>query len=271
MTDTNTYIKQLKEFNPLRESLIRTAIQEFHFPQGSRGLDAGCGIGIQSMMLAEEVGSSGHVTGLDIAEELLQCAGEFIKTSELSERISFKEGDINNLPFENGIFDWVWSSDCVGYPTAQEPAILLRELTRVAKPGGRVAILGYTSQQLLPGYPLLEARLNATCLSHTHLLEGKRPEQNFLCALGWFREVGLEDITAHTFVKDISAPISEDICIALVSLFDMLWGRKLPEVSDDDWEEFRRLCQPESSDFILNYPDYYGFYTYSMFSGRIPL
>jgi SAM-dependent methyltransferase len=270
MTDTNTYIKQLIEFDPLRESLIRSAIQIFHLPQGSRGLDAGCGIGLQSLMLAQEVGSTGHVIGLDIAEELLQYAGEFIKTSELSECISYKKGDISNLPFENDIFDWVWSSDCVGYPTAQVPVVLLKELVRVAKPGGRVAILGYTSQQLLPGYPILEARLNATCLSHTHLLEGKKPEQNFLCALGWFREAGLEDITAHTFVKDMSAPLSEDIRIALVSLFDMLWGRKLPEVSDEDWEEFQRLCRPESPDFILNRQDYYAFYTYSMFSGRVP-
>ncbi len=270
MTDTNTYIRQLIEFNPLRESLLLRAIRVLQLPQGSRGMDAGCGIGLQVLVLAEEVGPSGHVTGLDISDEYLQYAKGIVKASELSKRISFKEGNVTNLPFENDSFDWVWSADCVGCPTAEKPVLLLRELARVVKPGGRVAILGYSSQQLLPGYPLLEARLNATCLSHTPLLEGKRPEQNFLCALGWFREAGLEDITVHTFVKDVYASLSEDIHIALVSLLDMLWGKKRSEVQEDDWKEFQRLCRPESPDFILNRPDYYAFYTYSMFSGKVP-
>lgn len=270
MTDTNTYIRQHIEFNPIRKSLIRLAIQSLQLPQGSRGLDAGCGIGLQALMLAEEVGPSGHVTGLDISADLLQYARRMVKTSELSECVSFKEGDVNYLPFANESFDWVWSADCVGYPTAKEPVPLLKELTRVVKPGGRLALLGYSSQQLLPGYPLLEARLNATCLSHAPLLKGITPEQNFLCALAWFQDLGLENITARTFIKDVYVPLNEDIRTALFSLMDMLWGKKSPGVSKDDWEEFQRLCRPESLDFILNRPDYYAFYTYSMFTGEIP-
>jgi demethylmenaquinone methyltransferase/2-methoxy-6-polyprenyl-1,4-benzoquinol methylase len=50
----------------------------------------------------------------------------------------------------------------------------------------------------------------------------------------------------------------------------MLWGKKRSEVQEDDWKEFQRLCRPESPDFILNRPDYYAFYTYSMFSGKVP-
>jgi demethylmenaquinone methyltransferase/2-methoxy-6-polyprenyl-1,4-benzoquinol methylase len=270
MTDTNTYIQQLNDFNPLRESIIRMAIQNLQLPQGSRGLDAGCGIGLQVLMLAEEVGPSGHVTGLDISADFLQYARGMVKTSELSKCVSFEEGDVHNLPFADESFDWVWSVDCVGYPAAEKPVILLKELARVVKPGGRVAIMGYSSQQLLPGYPLLEARLNANCLSHAPLLAGKKPEQNFLCARGWFQELGLENIAAQTFVQDVFAPLSEDIHMALVSLLDMLWGKKSSGVSENDWEEFQRLCRPESPDFILNHPDYYAFYTYSMFSGEVP-
>ncbi|MGD8538580.1 MAG: class I SAM-dependent methyltransferase [Candidatus Aminicenantes bacterium] len=270
MTDAKTYIQKHAEFNPIRESLIREAVRILKLPKGSRGLDAGCGIGLQAMLLAEEIGPSGHVTGLDISSDLLQYARESSETSELSKCVSFEEGDVNNLPFENDTFDWVWSADCVGYPTAVTPVCLLKELARVVKPGGRVAILGYSSQQLLPGYPFLEARLNATCLSHAPLLKGKSPEQNFLCALGWFHELGFEDSAPYTLVKDMSAPLSEEIRVALVSLFDMLWGTKSSEVREDDWEEFERLCLPESPDFILNRPDYYAFYTYSMFTGRVP-
>lgn len=270
MTDTKTYIQKLEEFNPLKESIVRSAVQALQIPLGSRGLDAGCGIGYQSLILADEVGPSGHVTGLDLSAEFLLCAEKIVEKSDLSDRITFREGNVNNLPFENNAFDWVWSADCVGYPTAENPVSLLRELARVVKPGGSLTILAFSSQQLLPGHSLLEARLNATCSAYIPFLKGKKPQQNFLRALGWFREVGLEDLTVHTFVKDVHAPLRENIQTALISLYFMLWGERQPEVSEGDWEEFQRLCQPDSPDCLLNLRDYYAFFTYSMFSGKVP-
>jgi len=270
MTDMDTYIRQLEDSNPLREPTLREAIRVLHLPSGSRGLDAGCGIGHPALLLAEAVGPAGHVTGLDISAELLIHAKEIVNKAGLTEQISFQEGDVNKVPFENDTFDWVWSSDCVGYPTSEEPLSLLKELARVVKPGGSVAILAWSSQQMLPGYPLLEARLNATCSALIPCVKGKRPESNFVCALGWFRQAGFEESKAQTFAGNVYAPLSEDIRTALVTFFKMLWGEPQPEVSEEDWAEFQRLCQPESPDFILNLPDYYAFFTYSMFWGKVP-
>ena len=268
MTDTDIYIKQLAESNPLREPTLRSAIQALELPPGSQGLDAGCGIGLQVLWLAEAVGSAGHVTGLDISGEFLLHAKEVVKKSGLSEQISLKEGDVNKLPFDDDTFDWVWSSDCVGYPTG-DLLPLLKEIARVVKPGGTVAILAWSSQQLLPGYPLLEARLNATCSALIPCVKGKKPESNFLRALGWFCHAGYEEPTVQTFVGDVHVPLSEDIRTALISLFQMLWGEPQPGVSQEDRAEYQRLCQPDSPDFILNLPDYYAFFTYSMFSGKV--
>ena len=269
MTDTDTYIQRLEESNPLREPTLRSAIQALRLPSGSRGLDVGCGIGLQALLLAEAVGSAGHVTGLDLSPEFLVYAAEIVKQSGLAERISFREGDVSKLPLDGNTFDWVWSADCVGYPVG-ELLPLLKELARVVRPGGSMAILAWSSQQLLPGYPLLEARLNATCSGLAPFVKGKRPESHFLRALGWFREAGLEEPTAQTFVGDVQAPLSSGVRSALTSLFEMLWGEPQPEVSQEDWSEYQRLCQPESPDFILNLPDHYAFFTYSMFRGRVP-
>jgi len=270
MTDTDTYIKQLTESYPLRESILQEVIQALKLPLGSRGLDAGCGIGLPALLLAEAVGPTGHVTGLDISAEFLHHAEGIIKKSGLSERISIQEGDLNKLPFDDDTFDWVWSSDCVGYPTAEEPLPLLKELARVVKPGGSVAIIAWSSQQLLPGYPLLEARLNATCSAIIPCVEGKRPESQFSRALGWFHQVGFEQSTAQTLVGNVQTPLSEDLRNALISFFQMLWGEPQSDVSEEDWAEYQRLCQQESPDFILNLPDYYAFFTYSMFCGQVP-
>jgi ubiquinone/menaquinone biosynthesis C-methylase UbiE len=270
MTDTNSYINMAIRANPIREPMLREAIQALKLASGSQGLDAGCGIGLQALLLAEAVGAAGHVTGLDISREFLLYAKNIVESSALSGRITFKEGDLNKLPFDDNTFDWVWSVDSVGYPTEENPLSTLKELARVVKPGGSLAILGWSSQMLLPGHPLLEARLNETCSSYIPYVKEKKPESNFLSALGWFRDLGLEDTTTRTFVDEINAPLSDDIRTALISFFEMLWGEPQPEVSEEDWTEYQRLCNPDSPDFILDRPDYYAFYTYSMFQGKVP-
>ena len=55
MTDIDAYIQKLAVFNPLIEPTVYPAIQALQLPSGSRGMDAGCGIGLQTSLLAEAV------------------------------------------------------------------------------------------------------------------------------------------------------------------------------------------------------------------------
>jgi len=267
--DTNIYVQRLLEAEPLREPVLRSLIRSLQLPRGSRGLDAGCGIGLQTLLLTEAVGDEGHITGVDILPELLAYGAATVAKKELSDRITFREADVSHLPFEKDTFDWVWSADCIGYP-AGELAPLLEELKRVVKPGGKILLLGWSSQQLLPGHPLLEARLNATCSGYIPFLKEKSPELNFMCARHWFQEAGLEDVKVRTFIGEVQSPLGRGERTALISLFDMLWGSPQPETSPEDWRQYQRLCKPESPDFILDIPDYYGFFTYTMFTGKVP-
>ncbi|MBN1222690.1 MAG: class I SAM-dependent methyltransferase [Candidatus Aminicenantes bacterium] len=270
MADLDSYIKQLKETFPLRKPVLRSAIRQLQIPLGARVLDAGCGIGQPALLLADEVGPAGHVTAIDRCGTFLIHAGQIAKNADLSDRISFREGDLKELPFDNHQFDWAWSADCAGYPSVGEPLPLLKELSRVVKPGGGIAVIAWSSQNLLPGYPLLEARLNVTSSSIEQHMMAKSPESAFLRALGWFRETGLEEVEAQTFVGNVCAPLDDEIRAALLSFFHMLWGESQSRVSKEDWKEYRRLCLPESADFLLNLTDYYGFFTYSMFHGKVP-
>jgi ubiquinone/menaquinone biosynthesis C-methylase UbiE len=268
MTDADTYIHKLAISNPLMEPTIRAAIQALQLPVGSRGLDAGCGIGLQAALLAKAVGPAGHVTGLDLSPEFLLYAETTVHKLGLSEQITFRVGDVRQLPFDDNTFDWAWSSNCVGYAPL-EPLPLIKELARVVRPGGSVAILAWSSETLLPGYPALEAHLDATSAGIAPFVKGKQPELHFMRALGWFREVGLKEATARTFVGDAYAPLSDDLRQALIALFEMRWPGSESELSPEDRAEYRRLCRPESPEFILNHPDYYAFFTCTMFRGQV--
>jgi len=92
--NTESYIQSLLVSNPLRELTLRAMVMALQLPKGSGGLDAGCGIGLQCLLLAEEVGLTGHVTGLDVSVEMLDRGREIVKEAGLSERISFQEGDV---------------------------------------------------------------------------------------------------------------------------------------------------------------------------------
>jgi demethylmenaquinone methyltransferase/2-methoxy-6-polyprenyl-1,4-benzoquinol methylase len=185
----------------------------------------------------------------------------------LSERISFQEGDVARLPFDADTFDWAWSTDCVGY-APMEPLPLLKELARVVKPGGIVSVAAWSSEELLPGHPRLEARLEATSSGIAPFTQGKKPELHFLRALGWFRQLGMKEPKAETFAGSASAPLGDEVRNALALLFDMRWPDVSAELSSEDSAEFQRLCLPESPDFILNLPDYHAFFTYTMFWGK---
>ncbi len=270
MSDTEKYLERLDLSNVLRAPVIKNVIDTIKLSFGSKGLDAGCGNGYFTLMLAEAVGHSGHVTGLDIEELFLTSGSALALQAELAERISFTRGDVKKLPFKDNAFDWAVSIDLIGYAILQvHPAVLLKELARVVKPGGMVNILMWSSQMLLPGYPALEARLNATTSGIAPFDEKMKPELHYMRALEWFKQAGLSETKAQTFVGDINPPISKEKQKALLDLFEMRWGGDNTELSEDDQLEYQRLCRVDSQDLILKLPGYYGFFTYSLFQGRV--
>jgi len=97
---------------------------------GDRVLDACCGTGDLALAVQAE---GGAVTGLDFSEGMLERARR--KSSE----IEWIRGDLLRLPFQDGAFDAVTVG--FGVRNVDDLDRALRELRRVLKPGGRLAIL----------------------------------------------------------------------------------------------------------------------------------
>ena len=77
----------------------------------------------------------------------------------------------------------------------------------------------------------------------------------------------MEEITVWIFAGGVCAPFYDYIRSALTAFIEMRGVGVEAGSSEGGWAEYRRLCLAESPDFILNLPDYYVFYTYSMFRG----
>jgi len=265
---TDSSASLLRAADRLRAPAIASAIEALRLGAGSHGLDAGCGIGSHCDLLLRATSPGGHLTGLDVSPDHLSVAEEAARRGGLSDRVLFREGNVRDLPFETGDFDWAWSVDCVGFIPG-DPVEMVRGLARVVKPGGIVALLLWSSQQLLPGYPYLEARLNGTRAGAAPATPQWPPHRHPLRAIGWLSRAGLRDPVARSFVIDIHAPLLEDQKAALASLIEMRWGDPESEVSKADQEVFQRLKDRTHPDSIVDSKDYFGFFTYSLFWGVV--
>lgn len=262
------YAGQLAAMEVLLAPIRRGAIAALQLPMGSRGLDAGCGIGLQAIELAQAVGPGGEVLGADLNPTLLAEAGRRAQAAGVSNRLRFEMADVRCLPYGDGAFDWAWSSDCVGYGIS-EPVAAVRELARVVRPGGVVALLVWSSQMLLPGFPRLEARLNATGPGLAPFESGMPPESHHLRGLGLLRAAGLVEGQARTFLGEAQAPLPGPLREALAALVAMRWTGAEAELSAEDAADFQRLCAPGSAEFVIDHPDYHAWFAETLFWGRV--
>ena len=100
-----------------------------------RVLDIGSGIGGPSRYLAHRFGCA--VTGIDLTDEFVAVATMLAERTRLPGRVSYRQGDALDLPFDDASFDLVWSQNAAMNVADRER--LYREMRRVLKPGGRVA------------------------------------------------------------------------------------------------------------------------------------
>ena len=101
-----------------------------------RVLDVGSGVGGTSRCLAREFGC--HVTGIDLTDEYCRAAAMLSARIGLGELVDYRQGDATNLPFPDHLFDIVWTEH-VAMNIPDKPR-LYREMYRVLKPGGTLAI-----------------------------------------------------------------------------------------------------------------------------------
>jgi 2-polyprenyl-3-methyl-5-hydroxy-6-metoxy-1,4-benzoquinol methylase len=100
-------------------------------------LDAGCGIGHWGRVLAPFLAPDAVLTGVDREPEWVETAAAIARSKGLS-RFSYRQGDVNSLPFPDASFDLVTCQTLLIH--VPDPRATLREFARVLKPGGLMAL-----------------------------------------------------------------------------------------------------------------------------------
>lgn len=148
-------------------------------------LDLGSGAGLDVLLAARRVGPAGKVYGLDMTDEMLALARENQKKSGIT-NVEFIKGDMENIPLPDNHVDVV-ISNCV-INLAADKAKVIREVFRVLKPGGRLAVSDMVWQREVPAWLRQSAELWAGCVAGALTAE----EYRRLLAAAGFTDTGLE-------------------------------------------------------------------------------
>jgi len=117
----------------LAELLHRDSI----YPDGSRVLEAGCGVGAQTVILAKNNPRT-HFTSIDSSPASVEAARAAVERAGFR-NVSFQTADIFQLPFAEASFDHVFV--CFVLEHLRQPGEALRRLRAVLKPGGTLTVI----------------------------------------------------------------------------------------------------------------------------------
>jgi len=164
---------------------------------GETVLDLGAGGGFDCFIAGAKVGAQGRVIGVDMTPEMVSKARRniegYTKQTRLA-NVEFRLGEIENLPVADASVDVV-ISNCVLNLSPDKPRVW-REVARVLKPGGRVAVSDLALLKPLPEAVRADVEALVGCVAGAVLVDETRAQAE---------AAGLSDIVLHSKPEYIDA------------------------------------------------------------------
>ena len=141
---------------------------------GERVLEVGCGSGALCRLVAPDLRPGGEMVGVDLAPDMIAAAQGYAEMSPLATLLEQERGGLRfevasaeRLPYDDATFDAAFAARLLLH--VADPLRVVREMARVVKPGGRVALMDWDFETLAVDHPdraLTRRLLHWRCDNH---------------------------------------------------------------------------------------------------------
>ncbi len=219
-------------------------IRDLHIVRGSHVVDAGCGPGLWTPMLARAVGPEGHITGVDISIEALITAHRRSQNKWYTSQLQLKRGTLEQLPVQSGSPQMIFSANVSQY--LPDPISTFAAMGSCLAPGGRLAIKDIDFGTMR--FSNIDAGLQARVLRARERWEKMRVAQGYTFEDSWvgsklagyLRAAGFEEVQEKRYRVVRRFPLSQDFRFYLQGIAEWFvceGGPLLDEEDRQNWLE----------------------------------
>src|SRR5579859_80890 len=193
-----------------RERMVR----DLHLRKGSYVVDAGCGPGLWTPLLARAIGPMGHITGVDISPAALITAQQRSQAQWYQRQVQYKQGVLEQLPVQWGSADVIFSANVSQY--LPDPVGTFAAMGQYLKHEGRLVVkdIDFGTMRFHNIDPILQARV----LQAREQWERERVEAGYAFEDSWvgsklagyMRAAGYTHVTEKSYRIRRSYPLPED-------------------------------------------------------------
>ena len=222
-------------------------------PPDATVLDVPCGNGFYTRRLADRLGADGRLVAVDVSDECLERTRTELEGVDAPAEII--EADAYALPFPDDTFDVVW---CAQSLISLDPEKAVREMHRVVKPSGLVAILEVDEfhHVLLPWPAEVEAELpaavHAACVRKYGDGVKLSPTRRLRRIL---KQCGFRSVRRDTFPAERASPFDPSTIEFLTHHLHYLRSLAYPHLPAALRPAFDRTADPDSPDSLFRMPD----------------
>jgi len=213
-------------------------VRELNLPRGSLLIDAGCGPGMWTPLLAEAIGQDGHIIGVDIAIEALITARQRSREAWYRHIVEYKQAPLEQLPVAPGTADAIFSANVSQY--LPQPVETFAAMGRSLADGGRLIIKDIDFGTLR--FHSIDAALQARVLQARERWEKVRAEEGFAFEDSWvgsklagyLREAGYEQVQERSYRIVRRYPLPPDFRQYLQGIAEWFVSEKAPYLVPGD-------------------------------------
>ena len=230
-------------------------IRDLHLKPGNLVVDAGCGPGLWTPLLARFIGPRGRIIGVDISAEALVTAQRRNKDRWYSRMVQYRCATLEQLPLARGTADVIFSANVSQY--LPQPVNTFAAMGQYLTDGGRIVIKDIDFGTMF--FHNIDAGLQARVLQARERWEAMRVDEGYAFEDSWvgsklgryLRLAGYEDVQVKSYRIMRQYPLPKDFRFYLQGIAEWFVCEGAPLLEDEDIREWLH-CFLDEKDNVLD-------------------